>query len=489
MSFSAALGVAQLGMSFLGASSAQKQANAALAQRQYEFQKTMELQQMQMGMAMDAQRAQAEENAYQRQIEQMNRLIAQQERDYDKKIAEQQQAQLLEERKYAIDRQIEEDKAAAKQRQFQIEQLLQNQSLTQQERDFAVQQLNEAKSIASGERDADMRLFAQQQFMAQQERDFYVQQLQQAQGQYAQERNQDLAIQSQILAQLQGLQGELNATSSALGAAPQMQQLTEADIAAEIDRRTSQYMSDVDRAADRVASINEADLMRTGMDSSTKGTSERAKIAAQLASEYEKARSLAYDDALKYITGKTSALSTNVNDIMANRKAILGEVADVSGASIPILQNLPKLSSATGAYNLLSGAPTAIYNRSLVSANDYKAPVTINSGVYDDILSQVGTGMSSFLNMPSAATISGMSASSAMYNPLAQTIGNPASYMQNAGTLQSSMLSSSDKALSNAYTRASSAGEAFGSALADFGKNYGDKIDAWWDGLSFNKGD
>ena len=58
--WSAALGLA--GSAF-GAMQQSRIARDQMAQQQYQFQKQMELQEMQLGMARDAQRQQAEENA------------------------------------------------------------------------------------------------------------------------------------------------------------------------------------------------------------------------------------------------------------------------------------------------------------------------------------------------------------------------------------------------------------------------------------------
>ena len=469
--WSAALGLAG---SIYGANQASKSAAASLAQQQYEFERNRELQQANMALALQAQQQQREENAYQRRIEGLNRNLIAEERRYQLNESQAYKDQLMDERRYMIERQIAVDKEAAAQRQFQIEQLLQNQNLAQDERDFAIQQLNEVKATASGERDQEMRMLLEDRARAEIERDFIVGQYQDAQSQYMNERQQDLAVRDAVLAQIGGLQDALSAKQQDLGPAPVMAQLTEADIAAEIERRQSAYQSDVDRAADKVASVNEADLIRGGMDVSTTGTARRGDIASRLAQEYQNARDRAYDDALKYISGKTQTLDSNVSDIMKLREALLAEQAGVSGAGIDQMSRLPGVASATGAYGLMSAIPSSIYSRNVTSANNFSAPVSIGTGIYDNI--SIGSGLGNTLNSPSAASNIGFSVQSGVFNPYGVTVNNPQSYLSNANSIATSMLTAAQNSYANAQTNAVKAGSGVGDALNTFGK----ELDSWW---------
>ena len=481
--WSAVLGLAG---SALGAASASRTAAAQMAQQQYQFDKQMEMQGLQVGMAIDAQRRQAEENVYQRQIEQMNRLIAGQERNYQKQQASSQRDQLMAERREQIERQIQEDREAAKQRQFQLEQLLQNQDLRAEERDFAIQQLEEAKATASGERDEDLRRFLEERAMAQIERDFVVGEYEDYKRQAEAERQEELAVREQILNQIYGLQDSLTGAQAELGYIPEIQQITEADIAREIERRSGEYTADVDRAATAVASVNEADLIRNGMDLSTTGNRRRADITRQLASEYQDARQRAYDDAMSYIAGKSDTMASNVGNIIDRRAANLGETANVAGAGLAQLQNLRNLPSATDAYRMASALPSAIYNRSVSSANDFRAPVNINSAVYDGI--SIGPGLASYRVPTSAAMNLSSGVSSAIFNPYSVGIPNPQSYMQNAGQIGNQLLSSSTTSANNAYNNAYKASAGFGSDMRSFMDDNSSSIDKWFDskfGTSF----
>lgn len=483
-----------LGASLIGSAQANSQANAQLAFQQYQFRQQMEMQRANMAMARDAQRRQTEENEYQRQIEQMNRLMAQQERQFQIQQNADYKNQLMAERREQIERQILEDKEAAKQREFQLQQLLQNQELRAEERDFAIQQLNEAKAIAAGERDDDMRRFMEEREMAKIEREFVINEYNDFKMQAQAERDQELAVRNQILGGINDLQFALYNTQQELGQAPQVAQLTQADIDREISRRQGQYESDIDRAADRVASVNEADLIRAGLDASSPGGRRRADITAQIGQEYQNARSRAYDDAMSYITGRTSALDQNVANIMANRGSILQETAGVAGAGLDQLQNIRQLPTATGAYQMAPNIRSAIYNRGISSANNYSAPVAIGSAVYDGI--NVGPSIAQYRVPATAAYNQAAGVGSAIFNPYNVGMTAPGQYMTNAGQIGNQLLSSSTNMYNSAADRAYQASSGFGSALFDaigtrpitgydtnnnpiYGQSLGQRADNW----------
>ena len=483
MPWSAALGLAGSAFSAISASNT---ASAQMEMKQRELDQQRQFQQQQLSLAADAQRRQDEENAYRRQIEQMNRIIAQQERDYQLGQVEIEREQLMEERRADIERQLQEDRAAARQRQFQLEQLLENQDLAQEERDFAVRELEEAQAIAAGERDEEKRRLLEDRAMAQAQRDFLIGEFEAAKRQADQERQRDLAIQNQIMAQAQGLQSQLQGTAAQLGYVPEIPVLSEADIASEINRRTQQYQSDVDRAADRVASVNEADLIRSGLDESTPGTARRGEVAARLSQEYQNARQRAYDDALNYITGRQDAMSTNVANILDRRQAMLGETADISGAQLNTLQNLRNAQSATGVYDMAAAVPDGIYQRGLVSANDYRAPVNVGTSIYDG--TRVGSGLAGYINPGSAATTAGLRVGSAVAQPISQTLQNPSTYYGNAQSIGNNILNQVSNNAATAYDRAAGASAGFGSAFRDLVADNSDQIDDFMSGIFSNGG-
>ena len=220
MSFAAVMGVANVATSFMGAKTAQKQAEWDRYYKDLARIDAQNAQTREYGAMLDKRRAQQEENAYLRQIEEMNRRIKEQERTFSLGEYQGYKDQLLKERQDQYERQIDMDKEAARQREFQLSQLLQNQELAQDERDFAIRQLEEAKAVASGERDDDMRRFYEERAQKEVERDFLIAEFEKSQATRQQERDQEMALRNQILGQIYGLQDTLGATESGLQYVP-----------------------------------------------------------------------------------------------------------------------------------------------------------------------------------------------------------------------------------------------------------------------------
>lgn len=472
--FSAALGLAG---SIYGANKAAKLQSAALAQQRYEFERTRELQNANLAIAEQARQQQYEENQYQRQMERLNRRIAGQERQYQLDELSSYRDQLMAERRETIERQIIEDKAAAEQRQFQLEQYLQNRDLAQEERDFAIQQLNEAKAVASGERDEDKRRLLEDRARAEIERDFLISEYQNAQGQYAQERADQVAFRDMLMSRLDGVRDSTQAFAEAQGYIPEIQQITDREINAEINRRTDQYQSDVDRAAEKVISMTEGDLYRRGMQDSTIANRTRGDVAGRLADEYETARSRAYDDAMKYISGKQTMMATDVNNIMNRRKYLVDENTNLETLGLNQMMQMPSMvGSATGGYGLMSSIPSGIYDRALSSANDYTAPVSIGTGIYDANYMNIGNGLAGYMNPQSAASNAFFNVGSSVFNPYGVTVDNPTNYTQMAGTLAGNILSGANGNVDRAMQVSADAGKGLGTSFAKFTQ----EAETWW---------
>jgi hypothetical protein len=475
MVWSTVLGI---GASLLGSSSAKKQASAdrAAQQDQLNFQKLA--QQQSFDLAMRQLNQQDDVNEYIRQMEQLNRITAADERRFQIDQVGQYQSALSEERRYAIDRQIKTDQDAAKQRAFQLEQLLKNQGLSKQERDFAVQQLKQAQSIASGERNEDLMRFYEEREQANQEREFMLDEYGRVQGQAQSERDYDLGMRDKMLAEIYGLQTSLRDTQDSLGYIPEIPQLNPADIDAEVNRRIGDYTADVDRATDRVASINEANLIRGGIDRSTPATARRADVASRMAQEYRNARNQAYQDAVSYITGRSNATTQNINDIIGRRGVVLGETAAVNGSAIEQLMNLPQVGSSLDAMQFANLIPSSVYSRNLTSANNYQAPVSIDSAIYDR--SGVGSEMAPTLNMPSSASYAGLDVSSQIINPYNYSTGDAGSgYMQIGSGIGNNILNSATDRYNSSRDRYTEASSGLGQSVQDAVNDYSPTISSW----------
>jgi len=469
-----------MGMSGIGMMQANKRAKEAQRLQEYMFREQMGLQRANLGLAQDAFRQSMEENQYLRQIEQLNRLMAQEERQFQLDELEKNKQILLEERREAIERQIKEDKEAAKLAAFRMERLLKNEELSVQEREFAIQQLKEAQRIAQGEADEDKRRFLEAQELRKIERDFQMQEYQEAKALAEGEKAEQMAFRDRIMNNIDSLRTALSETATKLGDIPEIERLTQGDINAETDRRTKAYQSDIDRAAEAVASVNEANLIRGGIDASSTATDARGEIARRLAEEYQGARMKAGDDALSYITGQNQALNANLDAILGRRGAILDETAKIGGVGIDQMMQMQNLPSSLGIYNMASSVPTGVYDRNILSAGNYRSPVNMSSAIYSG-LSPIAS-MAQYRNIPSLSTNQGFNVKSGIFAPTPISTPNASTYMGNANNIGSNLLTSATSGYTNAMTNLANASSGFGTDLAEIGADasttdYGKKFD------------
>tara|TARA_B100001094_G_scaffold194362_1_gene188240 strand:+ start:15164 stop:16681 length:1518 start_codon:yes stop_codon:yes gene_type:complete len=456
-----------LGMSGIGMMQQNKRAKEAQRLQEYMFREQMDLQRANFGLAQDAFRQNTEENAYRRQIEQLNRLMAQEERQYQINELEKNKQILLEERRAVIERQIKEDKEAAKLAAFRMERLLKNEALSEQERAFAIQELREAQRIAQGEADEDKRRFLEAQELKKIERDFQMQEYQEAKALAEGEKAEQMAFRDRIMNNIDGLRTALSETASNLGDVPEIQRITQGDINAETDRRTKAYQSDIDRAAEAVASVNEADLMRGGIDRSSTATDARGEIARRIADEYQGARMRAGDDALSYITGQNQALNANLEAILGRRGAILDETARIGGVGIDQMMNMQNMPSSLGVYNMATSAPSAVYDRTGLSAGNYQSPVNIGSAIYGGM--NPISSIAQYRNLPSMVNNAGMNVKSAATGPIAINVPNASTYMSNANNIGQNLLTGATSSYNNALTSLANASSGFGMDLQKLG--------------------
>ena len=472
------------GASLIGssqASSAQKY--AASVQRAIADQQA-NLANSQLTLAANQNQERQEYNNYLRQIDRINQRIREQEKKEAISRFEDYRDDKQSERQYFIDRQMEQDRDAARQREFYLNQLLQNQELKQSERETALRELEYVKSVARGERDEDIRNFYEERARAVQERDYALGKFEQATANAQAERELALTQQAALYDRIAQLQAGLAAYEETLQDVPSAPVLDRAAIDAETRRRTSEYMSDIDRAADKVASVNEANLIRGGMDASTVANQRRSDITARLAQEYSNARTRAYDDALKYITGQTSAMTTNAADIAKLRDMNLSTASSILGAGLDLQSRIgAPLSSANSAMGYLSAVPSAIYNRRLESANDFRAPLTVGSGIYDNI--RVGSELGSFLTPSSAAVL--MNQVPSMIRTPYDYRFDANNYMGNAISAYGDMGRNASGLLAGANQRSAAASKALGSSFDTLFKESGldAKLDSWWNSLDF----
>ena len=456
------------GLGLLQSGRQQSKANS-LAREQYEWNKEM------FGLQTAAQ---AEENEYQRGLSETDRATKADERAFGEAQLAEYKKQILAEREFEIDRMLRLDKEAASQRAFQLEQYLSNKNLKEEERALALRQLEEAKAIAKGERDEEKKRFELAKAQKNIERQFQLKEYGEAKNQAFAERQFMMDQRKGIMDQIYGLQSGLQDTYAGLQDVPDVERISEADIEAEIQRRQGEYTADVDRAATAVASVNEADLIRDGMDLSTKGTARRGDIASRLAQEYQNARSRAYDDSMGFIAGKQGVRNTDLNTILASRGSQLGQAGDVYGAGIGMMSQLPNAPSAMTGYNY-GNVGSGVYDRSIgSSANNFQDKYGLRSGADNEFFNIGGNYSNMTGPRSSAAYGGGMSLGSGIYSPYTGTSYNPSSYSNNMSTYANNNLSYANQGSNNA------AG-VFGRTISDWehsneGKDSKYSWDNWW---------
>lgn len=468
----------------------QQEANA-MAQRQLQLQERAmrdqrDFQMLSLGQASDQQRMIQAENDYRRNLEQSNRSQLLGERQFAIGEYRQNQNQLKQEREYMIDRQIQADRLAADQRAQAITEYMRNRDLQADERRQALDALREAKAIASGERDDDIRRMAEYKAKLQEERDYATGKYDEMDRRLVGERQTEMDRRRGIEDRIGGLQRALESTRTQLGDLPTLRKFTEEDISNEENKRSALYMSNADRAADRVASINEANLIRSGIDAGTAGAKKRGEITEQISSLYDNARMKAREEALAYINGVQGVLNLGFDKDLGRRQYALGETANVAGAGIDQLMQMPGLPSAAN-FNY-ANAPSAAFDRAVVSANNYQSPLQVNSAVYEGF-GNIPIGMAGTLNLPSAAGNGWNNLPSGVMAPYEQQFGNPQDYFNTAVGIGDNMLNTRNNNAQFYQTAAGNAGYNFGRALQSGISSLGSLANAgydWWNQPSYS---
>lgn len=129
------------------------------------------------------------------------------------------------------------------------------------------------------------------------------------------------------------------------------------ELEAETGRRFAIYEDQVNRAIDRVASVEAADRIRSGMDASTLAVDERAAMADQAARAMQDAYARARDEALQYISGVKAQEYLGMDQMAKQRAGALAEIGAVLGTTIPLETQL-----YGGGQAGLSGSSSAAYH-------------------------------------------------------------------------------------------------------------------------------
>ena len=448
--------------------SAEQQANAAMLNQQYEFKQNRQLQDLQL--AIGGQRDQRLYDEYDRFIQQtgFNRADKAGERQFDIDQLNEYKSRLAAERNFQVARQIESDRDQARQRLEALEERTRARGISKEERDFAIAQFKNAQSIASGERDEELKRFYEDRFSKQQERDQQLAEGEWAKQQALREREYDIARYGDVYGRVDTMQRALEDAYSALGAAPELQQLTMGDFDKEYQGRASEYASDIDRAAQMVASQGEAGRITRGMDAGTLANDEKVELTRQLSDKYTESRRKAYDEAAGYLELKNRTLGANYDNIFKNRGLRLDEIAGVQGAGLDTLRALRAPSSAVDAARYTTGAGTGILDRDIASANNYRAPIPLSSMLTNYTQGALGSNLGGYRVSNTASTNAGMnSIGSAIINAIQANLPSSDSMYGNAGVMSSDRMGLANTNERNARLDLQGANAVEGGAMRD----------------------
>ena len=321
-------------------------------------------------------------NNYIRMIEAKNREALEEERFRRLQELDEYKARLDGQVEANIERQLEEDREAARIAIAKWEEIRDNKGISADERAFAEEQLKEAQKIARNERSDERRRLLEDRERAIAERNYAVRQRQMMQDQAIAERQYSQAAREEIENRISGFSEQLGFFYDSLGKAPKpTNPITGEDIFSEYEVRRGEYEGDVDRAVDRIASVNEANLIERGVDDSTTGVAARDKIVQDATHQYNLARRRAFDDSINYITGAHGAISGSVDTAYDQRGKALAEHGGVLSAGIDQLLQLRDPQSIANAFG--GDAKSAIYARDIGSGNNYRAPVQVGSEIYE----------------------------------------------------------------------------------------------------------
>lgn len=376
--------------------------------------------------------------------------------------------QYYQDRQFVTDRQSSLDRAAAEQRAFDMEQLLRNEDLSEEQRDWAMAEYEEAKSIASGEREFDQAQLAKNQTQALQEYSDRVARINEMRDQLGSERQWQLDQYGNVVDATDNYSAQLQEMIDGFGNLVTAKRYGEGDVKQEASRLAGVYQGNVDRAVDRIASVNEADLMRDGIDRSTTGTARRGELAERVAPMYDQAYQKAYQDAMGHIQGLAQIEAGGANQALSERSALLSELGMLKDPIAMAMQSA-NMVNASGVNPAMIDAGSGVYNQNVGSAmGAFNMANMVGSGIYEG---NVGNSMyGGMLNLPVASQ--GFQGPSGLMPQFQQLSGvNPMGYQ----SMNMGMVNNYGQGMSQAYgNMAQQYGDAAQSAYSSAAAGIGD---------------
>lgn len=425
-------GGVSLASGLMGMKSAQEQNQMAwreLYANEEQRRKDNNYRQTMMMMGMDAQERENELYDYYMGVNDQNQQLVLDQMNYARDWVQQNRDFLLSEQEYEKYRISEADQMAAKERERQLNKLINDEQVSKEERQRALEELDYVRSIAQGEREYDVRQYEADQMTAQLEYQYRMQEYERMMGIASEERQFIIDRQERILSEAGIIGDEMDRVMAQFGDYTPPKRYTEADVERTNSQFLSDYMADADRAAEKIASVNEAGLIRNGVDMSSTGDSSRRELLQeQITPLYNRARIQARNDALSYITGlQTNEIEAAKADLAA-RSGVMDEVMKREGMTLAALQGLGDPASARISDYLQMGS-SVISPRNLASAGSYSSPLDIRSAILNrDLAGIAELGMSSALGASTSAAGQGPSSYDGTFTPQFFGLTGPSGY-------------------------------------------------------------
>ena len=129
---------------------------------------------------------------------------------------------------------------------------------------------------------------------------------------------------------------------------------------------------------------------------------------------------------------------------------------------------VPQAGSAVDAYRLAQMVPSAIYNRNVSSAGNFRAPVQIGTAAVQGTMSP---GIADYTRPTSMVSNAGFNIDSAILPPYGITTNDPNTYMSNAMNIGNNMYNAAATSAQNAANRSYQASSGFGQSFNKFLNN------------------
>ena len=396
-----------------------------------------------------------------------NELAAQEYMNYSRDFVQKDQNFRQQEQDYEKYRVNKADSLAAEERARELEQFARDESTTAKERQLALDELEYVRQIAVGERDYDVKRFEEDQMRSELEYQKRVNDYEVQMGMADKERQFEIDRQSKILGQANTLSREIDDTIYSFGDLERVKRYGEDDVNEFTNEFYTGYLEDADRAADRLSSVNEADLIRRGVDNSTTGDSSRRRLLQeQLTPLYNNARNQARQDGMGYVSNLQNNEISAFNADVSSRAAAIEEKIRGKEGLLQVMRDMRNpVTAQTNGWASLGTGNNGGSVRS--SAGDFRAPLNINSNVMQQ--RNYTPAMANTMRLNSSLAGGQMSGATGSFNPTQPSYSSGGTLLSNAmggngyASNFDSLVQGAGEAASNSTRMLMDAGSQFGS--------------------------